>query len=97
MQVTSSPRIADVRLPAVAVVALLVVVPLGELVVANAIEAIAERGAAFPYWLPQFGSVGETAVVYFMLFDFLKFVAAPVALVWLGYALGRRRGESADA
>jgi hypothetical protein len=78
------------RRPAFALVAVAVSVVVGEFLVARALNRAVD-GSGFPVWLPEFGSVGATAVVYAQLFDLLQFVVIPVLLVWFGYELGRRR------
>lgn len=84
-------RAADVRPPALVVTGLVATVLIGERALSSALDGIhSGDGTGFPFWFPAVGTVGETAVFYMTLFDAITFVAIPAALVWLGYALGRR-------
>lgn len=87
---TSSPR-----RPALVLATLLIAIAVGEWVLA---AAFADVGAGrLPAWLPQFGSVGETVVLYIRLVDVLTYVGVPATLVWLGYAFGRDGATGAAA
>lgn len=88
-------RVDDVRPPALVLAALVATVLIGERALAIAIDgATSSPGSGFPFWLPQFGALGRTAVFYTMLFDVITFVVIPAALIWLGYALGRRHSQN---
>ena len=82
------------RRPLLALVAVVVSVVVGEFLVARGLDRAVD-GPGFPPWLPAFGSIGETAVIYAQLFGVLQFVVVPALLVWFGYELGRR-SPSAD-
>ena len=63
-----------------------VVLVLGIAVVEAAFGLLA-RGAVnsgFPAWLPTFGAVGRTVVVYGFLADAYTFLLVPAAAFWLG-------------
>ena len=78
------------RRPVVVLAGLLVLVFVGEGALRVAFGGGSGGVSSLPPWLPRFGSVGETVFAYALLFDALKFVAVPAALVWVGYAYGRR-------
>jgi|GEM_PF-1394849 len=67
----------------------------GEYAVGTVIERVVDGGGQFPAWLPHARSVGETAVIYFVAFDFLTFVVLPAVLVWVGYVHGRHHATRA--
>lgn len=66
---------------------------MGEPLVESTLDRVVDGAGGFPPWLPRFGTLGETFTYYLLLFDFLKFVVLPVALVWVGYAYGRYRSN----
>ena len=84
---------SSLRLPAVVLSSLILLVLVGEHVLASVLDSVLAGGGGFPAWFPHSGSVGKTAVVYGLAFDALKFVVIPAVLVWLGYAYGRRRAS----
>lgn len=71
--------------------ALVVVILIGERVLARIVDGVLAGSGGFPIWFPHVRSVGETVVLYGILFDILKFVLIPATLVWLGYVYGRHR------
>lgn len=79
----------SLRRPAIVLVGLLAAVLVGEWLLTIAVADIRSGASSFPVWLPEFGSIGETLVVYGLLFDFLKFVVIPAVLLWLAYQYGR--------
>ena len=78
----------SLRRPAFAVVLLITTALFGELLLTTVIEGVLE-GAAFPVWLPQFGTIGQTVLYYSLLLRFLQLVLVPAALMWLAYAYGQ--------
>lgn len=79
----------SLRRPTIILIVLAVTVLIGEHLLRTAFAGFREGSSGFPVWLPQLSSAGETVLFYIMLFGFLKFIAIPVTLVWLGYAYGR--------
>ena len=79
----------SLRRPAVVLVGLLVTVVIGERLLAVAVAGVRPGSSSFPVWLPVWGSIGETIVVYGLFFDFLKFIVIPAVLLWLAYQYGR--------
>ena len=84
------------RNPALAVVLLGVTAVLGELVLTTVFERVLEGSSAFPVWLPQFGTIGQTVLYYSLLLRFLELILIPVALMWLAYAFGRYTAVQTD-
>lgn len=88
-------RVDDARPPALTLAVLVATVLVGERALSSAVDGILEGDeAGFPFWFPEVGTTGETVVFYGMLFDAITFVAIPAALLWFGYALGRRRSPN---
>jgi hypothetical protein len=85
-------RDPTLRRPAALLAVLIATVAIGERALTIALDGVGEGAATVPAWLPRLGTIGETVVFYAALFDALKFLAVPAALVWLAYAYGRRRG-----
>ena len=77
------------RRPALVLVGLLATVLIGERLLTVAVAGVRQGSSSFPVWLPEFGSIGKTIVVYGMLFDFLKFIVIPGVFLWLAYQYGR--------
>lgn len=85
-------RADDVRPPALVLTVLVAIVVVGNRALWRSLDGVGGgQGTDFPFWLPQIGSIGRTAVFYAMVFDFVTFVVIPGTLLWLGYALGRRQ------
>ena len=84
------------RRPAIATIALTSVVVIADRVLTAVFTDVVDGSAAFPVWLPQAGTSGETVVFYTLLLNFLQFVALPATLMWLAYAYGRYTAASAD-
>lgn len=76
------------RYPALSAILLLTITILSEGILRAEFSNISV-GSELPAWLPQFGSTGQTVFYYILFFDLLKFVALPIALLWLAYAFGR--------
>lgn len=91
--VASAFRGGSLRRPVAAVAAVLAVVLIGERLLGTGLASRQATGE-LPAWLPQFGALDQTVVAYATLFDLLKFVVLPAALVWVGYAYGRYRADS---
>ncbi|MCU4799404.1 hypothetical protein OB920_03330 [Halobacteria archaeon HArc-gm2] len=80
----------DVRPPALVLTLLVATVVVGNRALWKSLDGVGGgQGAVFPFWLPQFGSLGRTVTFYAMVFDFATYVVIPGTLFWLGYALGR--------
>ena len=75
----------DVALPAVAVAFVAGFVKRVPDLVTSAYTIYQAREAVGPVWLPTFGSVGESVVVYHLLARVVSFLAVPVGAVALGY------------
>lgn len=84
----------SLRRPGIVLAGLLATVLIGERLLTNAVTGVRQGPTAFPVWLPELGSIGETIVFYSMLFDFLKFVAIPAVLLWLACQFGRQRAQN---
>lgn len=82
---------SSLRRPVVVLALLVATVLISEPVLTDAFDGIRDGSSSFPVWLPQFGSIGQTVLVYIMFFDFLKFILIPMILMWLAYAYGRYR------
>lgn len=80
--------------PGIILVGLLATVLIGERLLTIAVAGVRSGASGFPVWLPELGSVGETIVLYSMLFDVLKFVAIPAVLLWLAYQYGRHSADN---
>ena len=50
-----------------------------------------ERTGALPWWLPEFGTAGETVVTYLLFVSLISYVVVPL----LAFALGYRSGKGA--
>ena len=85
----------SLRRPAALLVALVSVVLLGELLLPAAFGGVLEGGSGFPAWLPRFGTIGRTVLVYTLFVDVLRYAAVAV-LVWFAYAYGRYSADTTD-
>lgn len=88
-------RESPLRRPVAALVTTVTLVLGGELLLGMAFSGLREGSAAIPWWLPELGTLGETVLVYLLLVDVLKYLAVPIALLWVGYAYGRHRSPTA--
>ena len=86
----------SLRRPSLAVVFLVMTAVLGELVLTTVIEGVLEGSSAFPVWLPQFGTIGQTVLYYSLLLKFLQLILIPAALMWLAYTYGRYTATQTD-
>lgn len=77
---------------AAALVALLVVPLVLRGVLDSLVVGAIGPGGGFPWWLPQFGTVGQTVAAYGLLVSLVTYLVTPLALFALGYRFGRRRG-----
>ena len=77
--------------------ALFASVLIGEYLLTKYVAGISEGATTLPTWIPHFAMVGKTVVYYALFFDFLKFIAIPLALVWLGYAFGCYRTANSNS
>ncbi|MFC7026376.1 hypothetical protein ACFQH8_18190 [Halomicroarcula sp. GCM10025710] len=68
----------------------------GEFVLTSAIKGVLEESAAFPVWLPQFGTIGQTIVYYSRALNFVQLILIPLALMWLAYAYGQYSATQTD-
>lgn len=50
-----------------------------------------ERSGTLPWWLPEFGTNGETVIAYLLFASLISYVAVP----FLAFALGYRSGKGA--
>ena len=80
----------SLRRPVIAFAVVLAAVVGGEVLLT---AAFADAGAGVPAWLPQFGTVGQTVLLYSLLSNVLSYVALPATLFWVGYAYGHRSGR----
>lgn len=73
-------------------VALAIVIPmLLGILLDSAIEGVIHGGDGFPWWMVEFGTLGQTILVYSTLLRVLSSVAVPVLTFYLGYRYGTRR------
>ena len=79
----------SLRRSIVALVTLVVVLLIGEHILASVTYNMLYGTGVFPVWFPHFRVVGTTLFAYNLFFDFLKFIAIPATLVWVGYVYGR--------
>ena len=86
----------SLRRPAIVVTVLITATLIGERVLTAAFTGVLDGSAAFPVWLPRLSTIGETVVFYTLLLEALKFIAIPMALVWLAYAYGRYTAVDSD-
>ncbi|MDS0260917.1 hypothetical protein NDI56_16065 [Haloarcula sp. S1CR25-12] len=77
------------QLPVIFCLGLLAVTAIGNELLRIAFSGFATGSADLPVWLPQLGSVGQTAVLYITVMEFLKYIAIPASLIWLAYSYGR--------
>ena len=59
------------------------------------ITSVIHRDGAFPWWMIQFGTIGETIYVYSTLLWVLSSIGVPVLMFYLGYRYGTRRTSPA--
>ena len=85
----------SLRRPALAVILLVVTAVFGELILTAVIEGVLE-GSAFPVWLPQLGTIGQTVLYYSLVLKFLQLILIPAGLMWLAYAYGRYTAMQTD-
>jgi hypothetical protein len=45
----------------------------------------------FPWWLPEFGTVGQTVTAYGLLASLMTYLVTPLFVFALGYRFGRDR------
>lgn len=79
----------SLRRPGIVLLGLLATLLLGERLLTMAVAGVRQGSSGFPVWLPELGSIGETIVLYSVLFDVLKFVVLPAGLLWIAYRYGR--------
>lgn len=92
----SRPRDGPLRHPIAALGSALTFAMGANLLLEIAISGLQVGARLLPWWLPQFGTIGETVVVYSIALDLIAFVLTARSLPWLGYAYGRHRASSAD-
>jgi hypothetical protein len=98
MELTQSiRRDPTLRRPVVVLGSLFATVLIGEYLLMEFVIGVSDDVTTLPAWLPQFSMVGKTVVYYALFFDFLKFIAIPLTLVWLGYAFGRYRTANSNS
>lgn len=76
-------------------VALLVAVPLVlRWSFEMAVETVTEGAGGFPWWLPEFGSIGRTVVTYSLALSVLSYLVVPTLVFALGYRYGITRTDA---
>lgn len=55
------------------------------------INSVIQGDGAFPWWTIQFGTVGETVLVYSTFLWVLSSIGVPVLAFYLGYRYGTRQ------
>ena len=55
------------------------------------INSVIHGDGAFPWWMIQFGTLGETIYVYSTLIWVLSSIGVPVLTFYLGYRYGTRK------
>jgi hypothetical protein len=88
-QVTALRTERSLQLPAILSVGLVGVTLVGDRLLEIAFSGFATGASDLPVWLPQLGTVGQTAVIYLVAMDFLRYIAIPASLIWLAYSYGR--------
>lgn len=79
--------------PVVPIIALTFLI-VASIAVQAGVEILADQiiTTGLPWWVPTFGTIGETMLTYSLLASILSFVILPIAVFTLGYHSGRRHG-----
>lgn len=57
----------------------------------SAFNSVLQGDGAFPWWIIQFGTIGETVYVYSTILWALSSIVVPVLTFYLGYRYGTRQ------
>lgn len=75
-------------------VVLLVAVPIGlRWALGTAVDSVTVGSGGFPWWLPAFGSIGQTVVTYSLAISVLSYLVVPALIFALGYHYGVSQAE----
>ena len=58
------------------------------------VHRVTEGTGGFPWWLPEFGSVGRTVVTYSLAISVLSYLVVPTLVFALGYHYGVARTDA---